>query len=175
MRSALNNVPKYALKSLKHESILSCGISIQRCVSDVSRCTGVGCGVKCHMPGSTNPKKISWRHTVVSTWLLQSSLRLNCHKNAKLDYRFWTMCMKKRSKVSSERKQIFCCYSRKREQRNMIIVLCARWTRHIRGVMFKTIKWPPARTATNSCQHEQSEGRVDGEETWDLRYWEEKF
>lgn len=95
MRSALNNVPKYALKSLKHESILSCGISIQRCVSDVSRCTGVGCGVKCHMPGSTNPKKISWRHTVVSTWLLQSSLRLNCHKNAKLDYRFWTMCMKK--------------------------------------------------------------------------------
>lgn len=142
MRSALNNVPKYALKSLKHESILSCGISIQRCVSDVSRCTGVGCGVKCHMPGSTNPKKISWRHTVVSTWLLQSSLRLNCHKNAKLDYRFWTMCMKKDQKhmeESSERKQSFCCYSRKVEQRSTIIVFYARWTRHIRGLMLTTI------------------------------------
>lgn len=58
MRSALNNVPKYALKSLKHESTLSCGISIQRRVPDVFRCTWVCHGVKCHMPRTTNPKKI---------------------------------------------------------------------------------------------------------------------
>lgn len=157
MRSALNNVPKYALKSLKHESILSCGISIQRCVSDVSRCTRVGCGVKCHMPGSTNPKKISWRHTVVSTWLPQSSLRLNCHKSAKLHNRFSTKCVEKISKaygrIKREREQSFGCYSRKVEQRSTIIVLSARWTRRIRGVMFKSIRKLPEMTTSKKSQN----------------------
>lgn len=133
MRSALNNVPKYALKSVKHESILSCGISIQRCVSDVVRCTGVCCGGKCHMPATANPQKISWRHTVVSTLLLQSSLRLNCHESTSKD------SAEKRIKgygkiEESERERSFGYFFKMRwktsqwlwQQRSMISVLNAR-------------------------------------------------